>query len=519
VEVQTLLSRLPPKQCSLDPVPTWLLKQVGDVISPVIAAMCNASLSQQTLPVSHKTAIVRPLLKQPNLDQSSLSSYRPISNLSFVSKIVERLVDRQLTEHFNIHELLPVTQSAYRARHSTETALVKIHNDIVSAIDHGHVVALVMLDLTAAFDTVDHSILSTVLQDRFGVDGNALGWIVNYLSDRSQKVSVGSSLSTPCNLPCGVPQGSVLGPRQFLVYSEDIVDIFQRRNVSHHGYADDNQGYVDSDPAHAHLVIANLQRTVGDVRQWCSSRRLQLNPKKTEIIWFGTNATLAKLNADDMQLHLETDIIEPVSVVRDLGVYLDSQLSMRQHIARVTRNCFYHLRRIRSISRQLGRDVTQQLVSSFVLSRLDYGNALLAALPASTLAPLQRVQNAAARLILNIKPSDHIELHWLPIKYRIVYKLCIHVYQALNSLAPSYLTDLLHPVADLPGRSMLRSAMTTDLVIPATKLHFGERAFSTAGATHWKNLSEQLRTIDDLDAFKISLKTHLFRTAFNFTLC
>ena len=485
--------------------------------------MCNASFTQQTLPVTHKTAIVRPLLKKPTLDQSSLSSYRPISNLSFVSKFLERLVDRQLGDHFDAHELLPITQSAYRAKHSTETALVKVHSNIVNAIDQGHVVALVMLDLTAAFDTVDHGILSTVLHDRFGIDGDALSWFINYLSDRSQQVCVGSSLSTPCDLPCGVPQGSVLGPRQFLVYSEDIVDIFHRRNVSHHGYADDNQGYADSDPAHAHSIVAKLQMTVGDVGHWCSSRRLQLNPKKTEIIWFGTSANLAKIKPDDMQLHLDTDIIEPATLIRDLGMYLDNELSMRQHIARVTRSCFYQLRRIRSLSRQLGRDVTQQLVSSFVLSRLDYGNALLAELPASTLAPLQRVQNAAARLILNIKPSDHItsafiQLHWLPVKYRIVYKVCILVHKALNDLAPSYLRDLLHPVSDLPGRSMLRSAMTTDLVIPATKLLFGERAFSAAGPTHWNNLPETLRTIRDPNDFKKALKTHLFRTAFNLVL-
>ena len=148
---------------------------------------------------------------------------------------------------------------------------------------------------------------------------------------------------------------------------------------------------------------------------------------------------------------------------------------------------------------------------------------MLAELPASTLAPLQRVQNAAARLILNIKPSDHIttaliQLHWLPVKYRIIYKICVLVQKALNGLAPNYLSDLLIPVADLPGRSMLRSAMTSDLLIPSTKLLFGERAFSVAGSTHWNNLPSELRALSDPNDFRKALKTHLFRIAFKLVL-
>ena len=332
VEVMTLLSRSPAKQCTLDPIPTWLMKEVSPIMSPVIAAMCNASFTQQIMPTAHKMATVHPLLKKPKLDSNELSSFRPISNLSFVSKTLERLVNRRFTEHTDKQPLLPDTQSAYRQHYSTETALVKMHNDIVIAIDRGNVGALVLLDLSAAFDTVDHKILIDILQRRFGIVGNALNWMASYLDSRSQQVSFGSKMSTVTGLSCGVPQGSVLGPKQFLAYTEDLIDIFNKHEVSHLGYADDSQGFAQSDPDDVSLIVASLQATVCDVSSWCSSRRLKLNEDKTEIIWFGSSTKLSKLSPADMKLQLDGAIIDPTHVVRDLGVYSTRIVHARTHL-------------------------------------------------------------------------------------------------------------------------------------------------------------------------------------------
>jgi Reverse transcriptase (RNA-dependent DNA polymerase) len=440
--------------------------------------------------------------------------------LSFVSKILERLINIRLTEFMNKYSLLPKTQSAYREHHSTETALVRIHNDIVTAIDHGDVCALVLLDLSAAFDTVDHSILLDVLQTRFGVVDNSLTWIDSYLSDRTQQVCIGQDRSKIFPMPYGVPQGSVLGPKQFIAYTEDIVGIFDRLDVTHHGYADDTQGLVRSSPSDIKKIVSTLEEMVNDVGSWCASRRLQLNASKTDLIWFGMPSSLSKLDPNDMKLSVGNATIIPNEVVRDLGFYFDSKLSMQQHISRVTKICFFQLRRLRPIRRQLGRHVAQRLVSAFVLSRLDYCNALLAELPASTLAPLQRCQNAAARLVLNLKTSDHItpaliELHWLPVKQRIIYKICLLVYKSLSDLAPSYLRELLIPLSAIPSRSSLRSSSSSDLSVPATRLRFGDRAFAVSGARQWNRLPGDLRTIPDVTNFKKQLKTYLFREAYD----
>jgi len=192
---------------------------------------------------------------------------------------------------------------------------------------------------------------------------------------------------------------------------------------------------------------------------------------------------------------------------------------MKSHISRVARACFYHLRRLRAVRRQLGQAVTARLVSAFILSRLDYCNALLAELPASTLAPLQRVLHAAARLVFELKPRDHVTpalktLHWLPIKQRIQFKLCLLAHLAITGRAPPYLQDLITPTSSVPRRASNRSASNHDLVKKLTSLKLGQRAFSVAALRAWNSLPKELKIVTDTAVFKRKLKTFLFKAAY-----
>ena len=154
-EVVMLIHSLPNKQCGLDPIPTWLLKKLSLVLAPFLVRLFNSSLSTGYVPSSFKIAQVRPMIKKATLDPHQSSSYRPISNLSVISKLLERLVLRRLVNYLNCNALLPATQSAYRRHHSTETAVLKVVSDIRSAVDLGSVSLLLLLDMSAAFDTVD----------------------------------------------------------------------------------------------------------------------------------------------------------------------------------------------------------------------------------------------------------------------------------------------------------------------------------------------------------------------------
>ena len=519
-EIVKIIKKAPAKHCSLDPAPTWLVKRLLPLLANTLTNLCNASLTEAVFPADLKHAIVRPRLKKPTLDPDDLGSYRPISNLSFVSKVIERVVTARFTEHAESQQLLPRCQSAYRSNHSTETAVTAVHDEIVRAIDSGNVCALVLLDLSSAFDTVDHDTLIRVLNRRFGVEGLALEWFKSYLNGRTQTFCALNHQSGPYNVDCSVPQGSVLGPKEFIAYTEDITSLADQHRLDHHLYADDTQLIKPTRIVDIPEVINSLQQCIESLHQWCASRRLQLNPSKTEIIWFGSRCSLGKLEDTDLALHVGNDDIEPAECVRDLGVLLDNELSMKRHIGKVASVCFYQLRRLRQVRRILGADVVARLVSAFVLTRLDYCNSVLANLPDSTIAPLQRVQNAAARLVKGLGPRDHItsalrELHWLPVRHRITYKLCILMHLIHIGQSPSYLADLVTATADIPSRADkgLRSAKTHRYEPATTELKFGERSFSYAGPAAWNSLPAYLHKLTNTKLFKRKLKTELFDRA------
>jgi Reverse transcriptase (RNA-dependent DNA polymerase) len=278
----------------------------------------------------------------------------------------------------------------------------------------------VLLDLSSTFDTVDQDILLSVLAKRFGINGVALRWFQSYFRDRSQTFVVNGKSPTTHHVNCSVPRGSCLGPVEFITYTESVISVLGRHRINHRLFADDKQAYASTRLDGVDDVRGRLRDCTTDIINWCASYRLQLNESKTELTWFGKRSRLNKLVDMDQTVTVGASVIQPAAVIRDLSVLLDQELIMTQHIARVTSSCFYQLRRLRQIRRPIGQELVAQLVHLFVLSRLDYRNSILAGLPKSAIMPLQRVQNAAARLILDLRMNEHVtpalrQLHWLPI--------------------------------------------------------------------------------------------------------
>ena len=214
-----------------------------------LATIVNASLSCACaeFPTELKKAFLTPLIKKIILDCEIFKNYRPVSNLSFISKLVERVVCVQLVEHLKTN-LYEIFQSAYRQLHSTETALLCVQNDPLQAVDNEGGAILVLLDLSAAFDTIDHQKWLNLLNQSFGIRGVALKWFESYLKDRTQTVQIGPCTSTTVILRYGVPQGSVLGPILFTMYTTSPGNIIRKHGLNFHLYAADTQLYISFQP-------------------------------------------------------------------------------------------------------------------------------------------------------------------------------------------------------------------------------------------------------------------------------
>jgi hypothetical protein len=278
-EVRKLIIKSPNKQSSTDPLPTWLLKDCMESLLPALKLMLNMSLRIGYFPEYWTDAIVTPLLKKMGIELI-YPNYRPVSNLTFVSKLVERASASQLTYHMQEKHPLPKYQSAYRTFHSTETALLKVQSDLLLNMDKQRLTLLVMLDLSAAFDTIDHQIMLDTLKYDAGVDGIALQWFESYLTNRTHQISVKGARSKEYKIIHGVPQGSCLGPILFTIYAASLFKVIKRHLVEAHGYADDHQLYVSfeaDNPGDEEITLKMMEDCIKDVRQWMLANKLKIN--------------------------------------------------------------------------------------------------------------------------------------------------------------------------------------------------------------------------------------------------
>ena len=515
-DVMKMIGRAKNKSCSLDPVPSWIIKQFAGQLAPFIAMLFNRSMSEGSFPSRMKHAVVIPALKKCNLDPADVNNYRPISNLSFLSKLLERCVYAQLTSYLDGNDLMPNKQSAYRPFHSTETAVLDVLSDACAAADAGQVTLLGLLDLSAAFDTIDHRILLDRLHYNFGLSNITLAWFQSYLTGRTHAINFKGVSSTNSAVMTGIPQGSVLGPLMFIIYAAEVLEIIQNCGFSVHGYADDLQVYASVDPVHSASLVPRLSSCVERVNDWMAMNRLCLNTSKTEIIWLGSASHIRHCPTEPQLIAGEW--ITPSMSVRDLGIFIDSDLtSMPTHVRNVINSCYHQIRQLRLIRRSLTFDTAEAMVRAFVHSRLDYCNGVLAGLPEYLYKRLQAVLKSAARLVLLLPSCANVsnimsrKLHWLGYPHRVTYKLCVLAFKCQHGSAPGYLARHCVPTSSIPARHSLRSASTGMLIVPKTRTKkLPDRGFFHSAPCAWNRLPAVLKTETNFTTFKKKLKTFLF---------
>ena len=512
-ELQEILSENPIKTTyGIDPLPKRLMSDCIDVLLPHLLDLINTSLVSGSID-GVKYSHVKPLLKKFDLECSEFSSYRPISNLSFISKLVERVVARRLNEHMTINNFHTDSQHGYKSNHSTETLLVKFLNDIIVAIDKKTGVVVLLIDLSAAFDTVQHSILLNILKS-IHVKGIALNWFRSFLSGRTQCVIIDGILSDWIVVDCRVPQGSVLGPILFNIYSRYIDKVFKMCGFSSASYADDNSALRTFTLFNQfHTLHHDVPHCLQKLKRFMAFNHLKLNDAKTEIILFGSKTFKEQVAIHGTFLK-SGECIRFTDSAKYLGVIFDSLLNFEEQIQRVSSVSYLHLRKISSIRNKISRSNLETLVHTFICSQIDYCNIIYVNLPKKLLKKLQKLQNAAIRIIFNVRSRHPVsslfaQLHWLNVEQRVIFKCLLMVYKTINGVAPNVLNNMI----TIRNR---RNCTLQDIYYNQTKL--GKRAFIYFASRYWNILPQDIRCTTSIENFKTLLQSYLLTCFTEFKL-
>ena len=340
-EILNIIKKMNPTTSIMDPCNTRFLLKFKETIADAITTITNQFCTTGKFLDDWKVAAVRPLIKGQNMS-TELKNYRPISNLSFLSKVIEKAVQAQLQKHFDKKSLLPNHQSAYRQHYSTETTLLNMCDNILKK--HGKCTSMVCLDLNAAFDTVNHNILLGILNSYFGISDHALAWISSYLSKRKFLVQIGQLTSKTTEIDFSVPQSSILGPILFNCYASMLIEAIPECKESFlSGYADDHAMIHCFSPDNKNTK-QKIENDIGKIKPWMEENQLKMNDAKTEFIVLGTAGNLKKNTLENIKIGDTT--IHRSSKIKFLGVHLDERLSLKDHVQNRSKKANHNLKLI-----------------------------------------------------------------------------------------------------------------------------------------------------------------------------
>ena len=306
--------------------------------------------------------------------------------------------------------------------------------------------SLTVLDLSATFSTVDHSILTFILNNKFGINDTALKWFNSYLQPRSFKVAANGKSSEEKQPTYIVPQVSCLDANLFNLYCSTLNDVVP---LDLSGFADDHSVRIEfkANDRSAELPTKNeVEECMVDVKSWIDQVRLKMNSAKTEFIYFGSRIQLSVCVVT--YLNVNGKLVEKATLIKYLRAWLDAPISFKEHTTKKCQTAIINYLHIRNICHLLTDSACETLLLSLCVSHLDYANALLYGLPATTIDKFQRIQNMCAHLVLRRSKRSSItqcfkDLNWLPIHQRIKFKILTIMYKCLNKQAPEYLQNLL----------------------------------------------------------------------------
>lgn len=509
-ETYNVLKSIQSKAKGFDGISINLIHKIIGALLPVLTHIFNHSLKTGTFPCIWKQALVRPIPKKSS--PILVTEYRPISILPSLSKALERIVHRQITAYLNEHLLLDPLQSGFRTGHSTETALLKVTDDIRRAMDSRQMTILTLLDYSSAFDSVDIPILLAKLQT-FNFHPSTIHWFSSYFNLRTQCTVAGDLASQWRPLQSGVPQGSVLGPLLFSLYINDLPSCLKHSH--HHLYADDLQIYYHTNVCDISKAIEMTNNDLNSLTEWSKRNALTLNPNKTQTIIVGYPKLLSQIREIGLPPILLNNVKIPFLVsVKNLGVTISESLSWFTQISLMCKRIFSSLHSLKRLRKFTPVKLKIKLIQTLILPLFDYCDTVLNDVTADLCTKLQRAQNACIRYIFDLRYDDHLtafylKLSWLRLNNRRKLHVATQVYKLMTTSTPDYLASQFRLLSSYHN---LNTRAGSTLAIPLNRTSAYSRSFLVAGSRLWNSLPARIRESMTVKSFKKHCYDHLLNT-------
>lgn len=511
IEISKSLMSIKSQAIGVDNLSVTMLVYAFPIISKHLCHIYDYCIEKSVFPKIWKKSLVQPLPKVDN--PSEFNSLRPVSVLCVPAKIFEKILNSKIINHLDKFSIMSPIQSGFRTKYSCTTALLTITDDILRAIDKKQLVFLVLLDFTKAFDRIKHNLLIVILQ-YIGFSPSAVLLFTNYLQDRQQAVVVDKISSDFINIYNGVPQGSILGPTLFIIYTFRLCQHIQFCNS--HCYADDTQLYLschENELEEAQRRInSDLQTLFLTANKYC----LTVNPSKSKVLLFGNKKARTRIE-NNININMNNEVIPLCSSAKNLGLIMDTTLRYTLHINMIIRRAFCNLKLIYANKQLLDRNSKFLLCESMVLCHFNYNNQIFGpALNCNDLRRLQLIQNNCVRLISGVRRRDHItpylkELGWLTIKQRIILHSCVLYHKIITNKCPSYLFDKIEFRTDVHHINIRYASRITP---PLHRTALFQSSYSYMMAKLYNRIPDFLKT-KSLVIFKKELRKIIFENEFN----
>ena len=482
------------KSTGYDGIPAKLLKVGTDPLSVIISELINMSIDECTFPDLLKYAEMAALFKK--LDRLCKENYRPVSILTALSKVFEKIYCRQLTSYFD--HIFSKYLSGFRQKYSCQSTLLRMIEEWKLALDNGNMVGSIAIDLSRAFDSLPHGLLLAKLY-AYGVNIESCKLIASYLHNRHHRVKIHDKRSDWLQINRGVPQGSILGPLLFNVFINDI--FLRSSDINIFNYADDN--CISFAGSSINIIEDTLKKEVASLMEWFRKNSLVANPAKFQTMLVKSN------NIDDIELNVTAENVSLPSsdTMKVLGIDIDNRLTFDGHVSSMCIKAGKQLNALQRLKGSLDRDSRMAIYKSFIMSNFNYCPVIWMFTSKTSLSKLENIQKRALRFVLDDYQTGYPDLlqnaNVPGIKIMVLRYLAIEVFKCVNEISPAYLNDMF-------TRKQYPYALRDSSILVRPKVNltqYGLKSFKSYGAKIWNILPISFKADISLNEFKTMIKS------------